>query len=244
MKFLDLTVSPAYGRQQAVLRWKADAPEGTAYEVEKSPDGVEWTKIGTTQEQLFLDTNFVVRDRLTDFHYRIRSGSDYSDSVGVFGRATRQQFGAANVILQDWGKKLRNCTPVVIRKQAIFNLKCPVCTDPDTDQRVGASLCKNCFGTGRDGGYECAIPSFMAKNQTPGRTTQSGQNGGAIDTQELKCTMLAYPSLRTGDLLIEPESDDRYLIDAVDTFDAFGKLTVLYTIGISLLNRNDIRYRL
>ena len=242
----NLKVSPAYGRQRAVLSWTANGLDQEEFAILKSPDGVVWTPIGITTDTQFLDENFVVRDRLSDFHYKVTAleGQIESDAIGTFGPATREQFGAANVILQEWGRQLRQSTAVVICKQLLYAPVCPACTDPDTEQHIGISLCESCYGTGKLGGFAAPIPSFMSMVKTPGRNVVADPSGaGDRDTQETQVTMLAFPSLRQGDLIVDRSGDERYLVDKIDTFDVYGKLTVLYTVDISLLDRQDVRYK-
>ena len=250
MRFKDLTVQPVYGKQQAAITWSVDQDmEGARFTVLKSVDESIWLEIGQVEGVTqFLDPHFTIRDRLTVFFYKIRAEKAgkvvESDSVGTFGKATREEFGVANVILQQWGRKLQQSTAVVVRKQLLYAPVCTVCTDPDTGQKLSSSMCLSCFGTGRLGGFGCPIPSFMSLKDTPGRKTAADPTGaGELDTQQFKAVMLAFPSLRQGDLIVDTGSDDRYLVNSLDTYDVYGKLTILYTVDLSLLARNDVRYK-
>jgi len=248
--FRELKVLPSYGKHSALITWEVDTEYRDGFfTVLRSKDETEWETIFTgNAETQYVDHDFVIRNRLANFFYQItvqkKTVTHKSDVVATFGPVSRECFGTANVILQDWGKKIQQGTAVKIFKQLAYNPPCPACTDADTGQKIGTTLCKVCFATGYEGGFGEAIDSWMLKASEPARATIDMEDGmGTRDAQICQVRMLAYPTLRRGDMIVDVGRDDRYLVGASTPFSVFGKLPILYDTQMELLRRNDIRYQ-
>lgn len=249
MDRLLLSVVPSYGKHQATLVWNADGMAGAIFHVFKSPDGVAWYELATVSGvDTYIDDTFSVESKLIDIHYKVIAELDgskiESDTIGVFGTTNRKDFGIANRVMQEWAKVLRTKTEIKIYKQLIYNNPCPVCVDPDTDQAVGTTLCDSCFGTRYDKGFASPISSFMWLPKTPALVSVSSQDGnGVSDPQQYRARLLAYPPLRQGDMIVDPRSDDRWLVNNISQFSVAAQITVLIDANLSLLRRSDIRYK-
>jgi hypothetical protein len=248
--FKDVKVFPSYGKNSVIVLWHTvDEFRDGYFVVSKSKDASSWVEFfhGENADQA-LDTDFVVADRLTNYYYKVRvakNNTSYeSDIVATFGPVTREEFGAANVLLQEWGKKIQTGSRIKIYRQLIFGKPCPRCVDQDTGQKVGTTLCEHCFGTGFEHGFSAPVDSWMLKSLVPPRATADMEDGaGTRDVQIFNVRMLAFPSTRRGDLIVDVGNDDRFLVGASQHYDVFGKITILYDTDLELLRRSDIRHK-
>lgn len=247
--FREVRVQPCFGHNKAIVSWDVEPHlRGGAFTVYRSKDETNWTQahVGVGQNQ-YIDPEFVVRDRLSNYFYRVEVSHNNqifsSDIVATFGPVDRMTYGTANVLLQDWGKKIQQGTAIKIFRQLIYGRICPVCVDQDTGQQMGTTLCRTCFATGYEGGFAPPIAAYMLKAEVPARATMDMEDGkGTRDAQIFTCRMLSYPSLRRGDLIADVRRDDRYLVGGSRSFEVMGKITILYDVELELLRRNDVRY--
>lgn len=249
--FLDAAVSPTYGRYTARILWRvAQGFEKGYFFILKSPNGVtNFRQIGVVENgNNFEDTELLPVGKFTETYYKIitKQGDQeyFSDPIGTFGKITREEFCVARYILGLESRVMKQFTQVMAF-QVASGKPCPVCTDPDTNQKIGISLCTHCYGTGHEGGYRPGMWTFMRLIQeSPRAKVDSPDGAGTAEPTNYKAHMLAFPSLSKDDLLVDPATDRRYLVDLTDVSMFKGKIPITMTAELQLLRRNDIRYKL
>jgi hypothetical protein len=250
--FLDVSVTPMYGKLSARILWRLQQGyDNGVCVIFKSPDGLNnWKELGKAPANLggFIDDNLLFRGRLDESYYRVvlqRDGKRFdSDVISTFGRLSRQEFGIARAIMEHEWNTLRRFTPVKFFKLKSDGPRCSRCVDTDTQQKIGTSLCPICYGTTFEGGYYPAVDSFMQVGMSgPKVRNDSREGAGSSDPVSIRARMSAYPLMEKEDLIVNPAADRRYLIDTIDYGYFNGKIPVHVELTLQMLARNDIRYQ-
>jgi hypothetical protein len=253
MKPLELKVQPIYGKFRAMIQWVAEPRvQDHTFIVRKSPDGInDWRVIGqVVGNDHYIDEDLLRHGRMMEQYYRVTAvgpgGKEvHSDMVGTFGRAERSEFGAARQIMELEYTAMKRFTQVHLLKLKTYGPMCPACVDEDTDQSIGVSLCERCWGTSRDGGYHPPALTYMRiMTISPVAKIDSAEGAGSSDPSLQVARMLAYPMLRKEDLLIDRDSDRRYVVDHANYALLAGKIPVVATVNLRLLQQDDVRYRI
>lgn len=247
--FLDLTVIPTYGHFTARIFWKvAPGFERNRFYIYKSPNGVnEFRQIGAVDNaQTFEDQELLPVGKFTETYYKVttRQGKHVyeSDPVGSFGQITREEFCAARYILGLESEVMKKFTRIMAF-QVASKRPCPICTDRDTNQKIGISRCEACYSTGKEGGYRAGMWTYMRLMQESPRVKMDSPDGaGTSEPANYKARLLAFPSLSKDDLLVDPAADRRYLVDLTDVSMFKGKIPIVMLADLQFLRRNDIRY--
>lgn len=250
--FIDVRVLPSYGQLTALVTWTVtDAFRDANFVVFRSPDGInDWKEIGSVLgKDFFADSNLITFGKLDQRYYRIilqKNGKRFdSPSIGTFGTVSRREFGAARKIMDIEMRELQHATEVLIFKLKYTEKQCPVCTDPDTEQQIGTTLCKTCYGTAVEGGYWPGIKSFSRFLKIgPIVQLDSADGTGTRDMVKVDARFIGFPNLRKNDLIVVPQSDQRYLIETNNVGYLNGKIPICQEVQMVLLRRTDIRYQL
>lgn len=248
----ELKVVPHYGNFDSVITWKqAPALTNLLKYVERSHDGVaNWKVIGETTDCMFHDKDVVPLDRRDGFFYRVKWQTSpgcaftYSGSCSTFGVLSRKEFGAARKIML---LELRQCRIFHSVKIFLVNrhgVPCEYCTDPTSGQQIGKSACSHCYGTGMKGGYLAPLQNYMRNRAVSPRQQPAREAGTGTDDPTLgQFCMVPFPMLQKGDLIVEPATDNRWLVDT-NTISYFaGKAPVLQQPAMQLIERTNIKYR-
>jgi hypothetical protein len=79
---------------------------------------------------------------------------------------------------------------------------------------------------------------------SPRAKMDSPDGAGTSEPTNYKAHMLAFPALSKDDLLVDPATDKRYLVDLTDMSLFKGKIPITMQADLQLLRRTDIRYKL
>lgn len=252
--FLKVSVLPSHGEHQAVLQWTMQPGfrlgTFTIQRALSAPQG--WVDIGTVvNDDTFIDTDMVLRNRQDEYFYRIQRTDDQgivtvSPSTSTFGEIDRETYGRACCILMKESQIMRRRgTEILILRQRLEDKPCPRCVDPDTGQREGTTLCDTCYGTGFAGGYHKPIKSWMREGVAGAKAVKDDPGGGGSDdTTEVGVRLLGIPALIKGDLIIDPKQDRRFLVQSLTPFHLRSRLTVFFEGPLHLLRRSDVRYKI
>lgn len=250
--FLDVKVQPIYGKFRALITWVMDPSMASGrFEIFKSHDGVNsWKSIGVvTAGDEFVDEDLLTQGKLLEQYYRIVCTKDVrrveSQVIGTFGTVHRDEFGAARQIMELEYMAMRRFTKVLLYKFRVFAPPCPTCVIPETEQAIGTSLCKDCYGTQKEKGYEDPVVTYMRiMTLSPIIKEDSAGGTGSTDPSLQVARLIAFPLLRKEDLIVHKEADRRYLVNELDHFSVGGKIPVIYMAKLSLLTATDIRYQI
>lgn len=249
--FITFDLAPSYGLLKVVLHWSVNSALPATFTVLRSYDGLnDWQTIGNTVLNTFTDDAVIEGGKLQEFYYQVRMTQDgktwLSPSIATFGKATRAEFGMARTIMELESRQLRMHTRVRVFKLKRFAGVCPICTDEDTGQNVGTTLCVACFGTGKEGGYYLpGIDSYMRLiTESPIIQDDDMDGTGSADPAQAKARMLAFPLLAFEDLIVNLNNDRRYFVEKIDLAKVNAKLPVTANLDLVVLRRSDVRYQL
>lgn len=228
--FYDVNIYPSHSKKTAVVSWRTAKflRKAEFYIYRKWDGGAEWELLneepvyGTT----FADTGFEIRN-LTDVpHYRVLAlldGEEYdSPAVALFAHTDRKAFGVAQNIIRGNYLQARQDGIPVLYYPAIRNGKMSSALDDVTGQRNTVQCTKeqedgddtvdtNDYGAYYEGGYYRPFITFIrfigAKLQR-----QNMLEEGVYDETVQKAMFLAFPPVRSGDLVVDPMTDRRWLV--------------------------------
>jgi len=248
--FQRVIVTPHWGTNTVVVQWTVphDFYQGN-FIVFRSRGGI------TSFEEIahgpgidhFIDT-VVPKDRISEFFYRIvlqYKGKRYdSDVVSTYGEVPRIEFGMSHQIMKLEYLRMRRCHSIKIFRQKLSGEICSDCSDQDTEQRIGTTLCDQCFGTGIVGGFEPAVDSNMLiVTKSPVVLQDAGDGTGTNDPNQETARILPYPPLRKNDLIVQAKNDQRWLVQSLMPYYCNDNVPVVYDATLQVLRRNDIRYK-
>lgn len=248
--FKEIQLYPSYGKKSLIIRWKVDSFLSDAvFYVGKARDrGAEYVTLneipirGTT----FVDTDFIIPNREEVSAYKIvadKGGTLYtSDSVGVFSRMTRKDFGISqNIIRMKYLQASKGDGIGVLYYPAVKSGEVSMAIDPASGMRYKAT----CPGDTDMGGYYAngfyrpfyTFIRILNSRQTTLERSAAGE--GLDDTVSLSAEFLPFPPVRTGDLIVDVETDNRYLIGKqIQTDMLRGVVPLSYTTTIELQQRS------
>jgi hypothetical protein len=128
--------------------------------------------------------------------------------------------------------------PLIILKRRHFGVRCDRCYDPLTRAST-QTKCQVCYGTSWNGGYFTGIETFGQAKPAPVQSAESGQGTG--DIRATQFTVLAFPKIEQGDLIVEVTSDRRWLVQQV-TPTELRRVMVHQRIFASEIGRQSIEY--
>lgn len=255
--FVDISVQPAYGRHEGLVRWKvAVGFELGSFYVYRSVGGGRWQLLNPDTpvcdgSAAFLDTNLLLNWRDDRLEYRLMlempDGRRYdSPIVGAFDKLTRSEFAIVRRIMElellrmDRG---RNGIEVLVFKPLFAGTLCS-CVDPDTRQSTQSSVCEECYGTHYKGGYAAPLRTFCEHQQwSPHAPDDRPDGSGSADPRMTKSRFLAWPPLNQGDLIVHRPSDQRFAVATTQPQYFRGLVPVVLDTELLLLPKKDIRYK-
>ena len=122
---------------------------------------------------------------------------------------------------------------------------CPACLDWDTDE-VKTGHCVTCYGTGFVGGYFVPIHYWVSPSEAGvgRRTTTNTEGQGVIEDRIRRVRGTNCPWLDTGDVWIESNSDQRYIVQAVKSITLRDLPVIFDPIELRLAPATDVVYTL
>jgi len=150
--FIDITIFPAYGKQEAVIRWKVQEQyEDGVFFIYRSNTGVApWVLLnpeGTVGDE-YIDTTLKPDNRTDITHYRIllehTDGEFDSPVVGIYDKLTRREYAGARRIqtLEFKRMQVSDGLPMFLYKPLRRGTPCP-----HADAETGQLTAEDCKGT-------------------------------------------------------------------------------------------------
>ena len=245
--FVDIRVTPTYGSFSTRVVWKlAPGFDGSKFIIFRSPDGMNWLEIGASSLSYFIDTDAVTGGKIYEFYYKVicqHEGKHYdSPEITTFGTIDKSEFATARYIMRQEYLIMQKMSRILLFKARRETI-CPKCVDPQTGQKVGTTLCEVCYGTGFDGGYWPPVTTFMRILSINPKTVDHSQEGaGVVDVNRIKAKLLDFPCPVFEDLIVDSESDERYLVEVADEEWLKCKVPMFAVVTMLVLRRNDVRY--
>jgi hypothetical protein len=211
----------------AVLAWEINAllrdPSPWSFEVYASNNGVgDWTLVTTvTDSYIAVDETKRLWGMAPSVFYMLKlitpSASYESGVEQVLGNLTSRDTGILKEMIRKEALRVNlagQCGWLFKRRR--WGERCTTCLDYDTHE-VKDSHCPACFGTGFIGGYFPAVEYGVVPSSVGiGRRTQTDDSSrGIIEDRIWPVRGLNCPWLDTGDVWVDFDTDQRYIIQRV-----------------------------
>lgn len=246
-EFRNILIFPSYHKRTAIVAWVVDPKikDAEFYVYRKIDGGAEWELLndepvfGTT----FADTKFYIPNKVQQPVYKVLAilGNDeyVSPEVALFSRTGRKEFGLAHNIIRAKYLQARQDGIPILYYPLVKNGEKNATLDAVTGQRIQASCPdENDYGTYYAQGY---YRPFLTYIRFLGERVQrtSILDTGITDSTEMNAELLAFPPVRTGDLIVDVATDRRWIVgDNIRTDNVKGIIPVSYTAQITLQAHN------
>lgn len=259
--FRDVSIFPSYFNRSAVVAWSVDQALKNAdfYIARKWDGGAEWEPLNTepVKGTTFTDTDFYSQNRVQVPVYKVMAELDgktwYSPEIALYSKTGRKAYGIAHHIIRNKYLQARQDGIPVLYYAAVKNgelsdninkwtgqtEKAPCyrsnSTNPDEDQN-------NDYGTYYKQGYYRPFITFI---RLMGARIQKTNllDVGLFDDTVTNASFLAFPPVRTGDLVVDPSTDRRWIVgDSIQSELVQGVIPVGYNAYLTLKSHNDPVY--
>ncbi len=247
--FMAIWCQPSYGRRRCLVEWTLPEAErqGSVFVYRSETGTAPWTCLNPDAPVAatgnFEDEEFVIDNRVRLVYYRLALRRLDGTMLGsriihLLQTLNKTEYGVARGLLKrelEWMQNSRNG----IQVYHLVTLA-PTHADP----RTGQALAAPCPG-GIPGGYGAPVRTWISTGPTQITTKDSPDGTGSVSTHMCTARMLNYPRPLRGHLIIDPMSDDRFVVgETVDIFRFRGIVAIAHSVQLSLLGRDDARYRI
>lgn len=261
LPFRDVAIFPSHSKKTAIVTWKV-APflrNAEFYIYRKIDGGATWTLLNkkACYGTAYADTTYEIKNKVDVPHYRILAllnGKEYtSPDVAVFSKTSRIDFGLSHHIIRAHYIQARRDGIPVLYYPAKRNGKMSSALDDVTGERVKA-VCggskdvsddeedTNDYGTYYEGGYYRPFLTFV---RFVGSRVQKANilDDGIFDETVQNAIFLAYPPVRTGDMVVDVATDRRWFVgDSIQAHLFKSVIPVSYTAFLTLQAHNHPCY--
>lgn len=255
-----VSIVPSHGLRTAAVRWSVPpGHEGDQVYVYFSPAGVSgsWVLLTSTPvegQTHWVDQDFVIRNKTTRGYYRVAMRAQDgtiidSDPAGIYEALSRQELGMLRLKIKQevFEARSRNGLPMwhcIPRMSGELSDN----IDPDTDQAVGVecpAAQDQSYGQRYKGGFYLPVLTWVRARATRFIAGKDrADNLGSEDDRRLRCRFLPFPELRPEHMFVNPQTDDRYVVDTnITPYLLRGVAPLAWEAELILLPRNDPRYR-
>jgi len=127
---------------------------------------------------------------------------------------------------------------IAILKKKRFGTRCTECYDEVTKESV-LSHCSSCYGSTFDGGYH--TPYYAWGKIDPASVQELHDRSGASEVAVFGITILDYPLVEIGDVVVENETNRRFVVKRKGSTESSG-ITVHQDLQVSELSRSSAVY--
>lgn len=256
-----VAVQPSYGKGKAYVTWRLPRPfnSGDVF-VYRSWDGNEpWECLNADAPVIsvdhFEDSLFFEQGYLTITYYRlllVHDGQNYpSPVIGLLDHLTRPQYGGVQTMMGLEFLRMRAGNGIKVFMLPPLVTGVPAAgVDPLTWQKLKTTCDDTAPGTdgfGRPlaGGYGTPLTTWV-ELMGPATMDKADNDSMGVSIEELttKARFLAFPRPQRGYLIVDPQSDNRYVVDAtIQAYNFRGITPIAYDLDLQLLERGDPRYK-
>ena len=204
---------------------------------------------------MYQDTDLVMNRTTSDGFYKLllttSGGDDYfSEPIRIMGDLTPREYGIVRAIIHQEFTQMRvtNGYPVWHCIPKDFG-KPPNVEDPDTGKFEGLECAEtdpavNSYGQLFQGGFHTPILTWLRVAQHDEKILDDVDNFSPVETHNTKVRMMAFPRPARGHMIVNPSTDERYLIgDAIEVYRLRGVAAVAYGAVLSHINRRNPAYQ-
>jgi len=131
-----------------------------------------------------------------------------------------------------------NGVKIIILKKKRFGTRCLRCFNHVTKDTV-YSNCNTCYGTSYDGGYHDPIYTFGKLDPAPVQTSLG--TSGVSETAITGLTIVDYPAVDSGDVVVEAHTNRRFKVQRKMTTES-SRVVVHQDLQVSELSRSAVEY--
>ena len=242
---LTITRTTALFPTAVFVQWNVEEPSETfSINVERagSLEG-PWDVVGISAGYHYLDaaSDLNLFSLSRNLYYRISiPGVATSAAVGVEpGLDTRTRLFKRK-ILHDEAVGFRHLNGIALLaiKRRRWGERCTYCYDPATKEST-EEHCPKCYGTTYLGGYWAPVGIRGRRDPAPVQAQMSAH--GVTERRATNFTILDYPHLERGDLLVDLRSNDRWIVEMMSPTEMKGVI-VHQKLACSDLSRNSVEY--
>jgi hypothetical protein len=263
-KFIKIT--PTYGFCNVQINWETESAfkNSTLYSVNvwKSRDGyTDWFKLNNAlyvdpDTGMLNDTDFKPNSQLFNWHYKleivsVKTGKSVamSSSVGIYDTLTSGDYATLKSMITNELLTADNSIVYLLRPKGLVG-KDIMNNDPtpNTDYLSGIQI-----GVANDTlsrgytyipGFSNPIKMQIIVDGFQTRWVDNAQTGTTVERKVLTFTGYAFPKPVRGDIIVFPETDDRYAFDNFSQEFYFkGTIPFKYQGTATLLPRNESAYK-
>lgn len=251
---------PSHFYKNVNIKWKVRyAPVGTTYFVTRRIDSGPWVILNEntpTENSFFVDTDFVIRTRFQKPEYMIiavlPNGSTLeSDVVSLYYQRSNPDYGIVSaMVMQKFTQAMYDGIPVFyypatrsgplnedMDPSTGINTIEPCIDDTDDGSGEGSNV-GDYYATAFDPPYLTLIRIMQNRSITVEAATNGTGFEDKISVPEVE--FLCWPPVRPFDMIVNPASDDRYLIGkTVLEYNLRGNYPVCYNASINLMQYNQ-----
>lgn len=259
--FRDIRIFPSHFKNTAIVAWQVDPSIADAkfYIYRKWDGGAEWELLNETPVQgdnYYKDETFDIKNKVQIPAYKIlaitgegtTSEQEYeSEEIGLFTPVEKKAFGIAHNIIRGLYYQARQDGIPVLYYPCIKNGDTSEALDSDTGQRLKAP-CVSGDGDTEDygeyyaGGYYRPFLTYVRLIGTR-LVRETRLDDGLFDDSVQNAVFLAFPPVRSGDLVVDVSTDRRWIVsNNIKTQSVKSVIPVSYETVINLQSHNDPCY--
>jgi hypothetical protein len=252
--YKNVQVAPHWGEGQLTLSWEFTGdlePDHNVIVFSALQDGV-WINVTDQGELDPISGTFIHRTPLSVrrantvlYKVIIQSGGQRYDSPSVSAGSELKphEFAGIRTILMHECQDMRmgNGLEVLLLKPLTYGEPADS-YDKATGQLMNPSSDESGYGERFRNGYFPPVRTMMQFVQQ--QDAEKRSQGVAISDSRIQARAFCFPRPAFRDLIINPKTDDRYLVNQVQTHRFNGIVPLMCDIQLDLLPRKDIRYKL
>lgn len=259
--FIDVSIFPSHAKRTAIVAWITipEIKNAEFYIYKKYDGGSEWELLNETPATgtTYADTSFFVRTKEQVPHYKVLAlldGKEYiSPAVAVFANAGRKAFGIAHNIIRAKYLQARQDGIPVLYYPAVKNGPMNSSLDAVSGQRV-KGVCPQNNSTDPDDDADNDYNTFYAQGYYRPFLTfvrflgaklqrESRLDDGIYDDSVQRTAFLAFPPVRTGDMVVDVATDRRWFVgESIQSEMVKGIIPVGYSANLTLQAYNHPCY--
>lgn len=223
----------------------ADIPENATVQVQWARAGGAWQTLATSLQLscCYTDMRKTNKNKYNNDFYRIKvitvQGNQYVSQAQQAGINLSYPYSAEakNLLrLADLQAKQTGRQGKLLKK-IIYGQKCPSCRQFQDDLPVNEH-CPICLGTGKKGGYYPAIDLNIIQQSQ--QSSRSIQELGSVHNVVLSAKCIAWPLIEKGDVWIDINNNQRFIIDTVGIISKYKHVPLLCMLQMHLLQQTDV----
>ena len=181
-------------------------------------------------------------------YFRIRlvtaSASYFSPVITPYGELNRREYLIAREVIRKEILHMRTLAGVMTRVWLVstFGPRCRYCIDPISGD-VRDSACPHCMGTGRDPAYYGPYDVWTSFSNEQRQLQMKGDGLGTVAPSPFTVRLAGGPQMKKNDVVIDPGSDTRYYVDAVQTAAELRRVPLVQLLQVHEAPTTDIVYK-